>query len=230
MIAVIGAIALVSMLAGATLAATNGDLNLTQRDLDYKRAHAAAEAGLADYSFHLNNDNSYWARCTEVPSRIQPERGQPGGLDRQSPQRARKRSRIRDRTAAGLHQPGRRMRSEQPDGNDARARGGNTGTFRIRSTGFSGAAKVPIVATYKRASLLDYIYFTQYETSDPATYSARRNGNTPTPTAKSTTAKGAAPGAPRSSSSAATTSRGPYTPTTNWRSAARRNSVVTPPT
>ena len=48
--------------------------------------------------------------------------------------------------------------------------GANTGSFRIRSTGYAGDAKVSIVATYKRASLLDYIYFTQYETSDPVTY------------------------------------------------------------
>ena len=45
-----------------------------------------------------------------------------------------------------------------------------TGTFRIRSTGFSGNAKVSIVATFKPASFLDYIYFTQLETSDPVTY------------------------------------------------------------
>ena len=44
------------------------------------------------------------------------------------------------------------------------------GTFRIRSTGFAGNAKVSIIATFKRASFLDYVYFTQLETSDPVTY------------------------------------------------------------
>ena len=48
--------------------------------------------------------------------------------------------------------------------------GANTGSFRIRSRGFAGDAKASIVATYKRASFLDYIYFTQFETSDPVTY------------------------------------------------------------
>jgi hypothetical protein len=46
----------------------------------------------------------------------------------------------------------------------------NTGSFRIRSTGYAGKAKLSIVATYKRASLLDYLYFTQLETLDPVTY------------------------------------------------------------
>src|SRR4029077_14488130 len=44
------------------------------------------------------------------------------------------------------------------------------GTFRIRSTGFAGETQVPITATFKPASFLDYVYFTQLETSDPLTY------------------------------------------------------------
>ncbi len=44
------------------------------------------------------------------------------------------------------------------------------GTFRIRSTGYSGKTKQSIVATYKQASFLDYVYFTQLETSDPVSY------------------------------------------------------------
>ena len=48
--------------------------------------------------------------------------------------------------------------------------GQNAGTFRIRSTGYSGSDEQSIVATFKRASFLDYVYFTQLETSDPVTY------------------------------------------------------------
>ncbi len=44
------------------------------------------------------------------------------------------------------------------------------GSFRIRSTGFSGNAKVSIVASFKRPSFLDYVYFTQLETLDPIAY------------------------------------------------------------
>src|SRR5215210_882262 len=68
MIAMVGAIALISLLVGAALAATNGDLRLTRRDLDEKRAYAAAQAGVADYVFHLNTDNTYWTKCTSVPN------------------------------------------------------------------------------------------------------------------------------------------------------------------
>lgn len=169
MIAVIGAISLVSMLAAATLAATNGDVNLVQRDVDYRRANAAAEAGLANYSFHLNSDNSYWARCTTVP--------EPSAVNQQGESPLKKRN-VPGATDASYAiellpsstyaeakcNPAKPLESMLEQG------GTNTGSFRVRSTGFAGGAKVSMVATYKRASFLDYIYFTQYETSDPITY------------------------------------------------------------
>lgn len=166
MIAVIGAISLVSMLAGATLAATNGDLNLAQRDLDYKRAHAAAQAGIADYSFHLNNDNSYWARCTEVP--------EPNAVNQQG-------STARRRIVPGSEDAEyaiellpatskSQCETAKPVESMLEQSGPNTGSFRIRSTGYAGDTKASLVATFKRASLLDYVYFTQLETLDPVTY------------------------------------------------------------
>ena len=46
----------------------------------------------------------------------------------------------------------------------------NSGTFRIRSTGESRGVKRSVVAMFRRASFLDYLYFTDFETSDPLTY------------------------------------------------------------
>ena len=166
MIAVVGAIALVTTLVGAALAATNGDLSLTRRDLDTKRAYAAAQAGIADYSFHLNNDNDYWARCTSVPAphavnqvgSTSQKRLVPGSTD----------------TSYAIELLPATGQSSCSTGNPVltmlEASGPNTGSFRIRSTGFAPGVDRSIVATFKRASLLDYIYFTQLETSDPVTY------------------------------------------------------------
>jgi Tfp pilus assembly protein PilX len=166
MIAVVGATAVVTTLVAAALAATNGDLHLTKRDLDDKRAYAAAQAGIADYSFHLNNDNSYWARCTNVPT--------PNAVNQQ------------DSTANRRYVPGSTDASyaiqllpatgqsscnaSSPVTSMLEAGGPNTGSFRVRSTGYVDGATASIVATFKRASLLDYVYFTQLETSDPVTY------------------------------------------------------------
>jgi len=67
LIAVIGATFLVTLLVTAALAATNDDQRLISLDLEQKRAYAAAQAGIADYNYHLNNDTGYWTRCTGVP-------------------------------------------------------------------------------------------------------------------------------------------------------------------
>jgi hypothetical protein len=167
MIAAIGAIALVSMLAAATLAATSNDVNLVQRDVDYRRADAAAEAGIANYSFHLNSDNSYWARCTTVP--------EPDAVNQVGASPLKKRT-VPGATDASyaielLPATGQtECKTSKPLESMLEQSGPNTGTFRIRSRGYAGNAKASVVATYKRASFLDYIYFTQYETSDPVTY------------------------------------------------------------
>jgi type II secretory pathway pseudopilin PulG len=169
MIAVIGAISLVSMLAAATLAATGGDVHLVQRDVDHRRAVAAAEAGIANYSFHLNTDNSYWSRCTSVPT--------PSAVNQmgETPLRKRPVPGSTDAEYAIELLPSSsfaegKCNTSKPVESMLEQSGTNTGSFRIRARGYAGEASASIVATYKRASFLDYIYFTQFETSDPITY------------------------------------------------------------
>jgi hypothetical protein len=166
MIAAVGATFLLTILGGAALAASEGDLRLVRRDLDDKRAFAAAQAGIGDYSFHLNNDNSYWAKCTSVPS--------PHAVNQQGSTANRRF--VPGSTDASyaielLPATGQSTCSTtSPVTSMLEASGPNTGTFRIRSTGFVEDTRQSVVATFKRASLLDYIYFTQLETSDPVTY------------------------------------------------------------
>ena len=70
----------------------------------------------------------------------------------------------------------------QCDANDATgsmivaAGGPMSGTFSIRSDGFSNGIRRTIVATFRRRSFLDYLYFTDLETSDPAWYVLSANG------------------------------------------------------
>ncbi len=167
MIAVIGAVAMISLLLTAAVAATNQDQHMVLRDLDQKRAYQAAQAGIADYTYHLNNDNGYWARCTAVPApnainlagSTANRRPMPGATD--GSKYAIELIPATGQTACS---------SANPTGTMLESTGPNIGTFRIRSTGFSGSEKASIVATYKQATFLDYVYFTQYETSDPVTY------------------------------------------------------------
>ena len=171
MIAVVAAIALVTTLVGAALAATNRDLGLVRRDLDDKRALAAAQAGLADYSYHLNNDTGYWTRCTNVPAPHavnQQNAPLPGNTRRVLPGSTTDLSSYRIELIPATGQTS--CSTSDPVGSMLEQSGTNIGTFRIRSIGYSGKAEQAVVATYKQASFLDYVYFTQLETSDPVSY------------------------------------------------------------
>ena len=172
MIAVIGAIALTTMLVGVAVAATTSDQGFLRRDIDQKRAYAAAQSGIADYTYHLNTDSGYWARCTAVPTPNAVNLNMNG-----NPTNLRPVPTTTDGSRYGIEllqatssPGGAQCDSQNPNATMLEASGANTGTFRIRSTGYSGKGRVSIVATYKQATFLDYVYFTQLETSDPVTY------------------------------------------------------------
>ena len=167
LIAVLGATFLVSLLVTAALAATNDDQRLISLDLEQKRAYAAAQAGIADYTYHLNNDSGYWTRCTNVPTpnavnqqtSTANRRPVPGSTDGSTYA-----IQLLPATGQSVCDP------NNPTQSMLESSGSNIGTFRIRSIGYSGTEKQSIVATFKQATFLDYVYFTQLETSDPVTY------------------------------------------------------------
>jgi Tfp pilus assembly protein PilX len=172
MLAVVGAIAMTTILVSAAVAATNDDQSLLRHDIDQKRAYAAAQSGIADYTYHLNTDSGYWARCTNVPT--------PNAVNLNlngNPTNIRQVPGTTDGSRYGIEllqattsPGGAQCDSANPNATMLEASGPNTGTFRIRSTGYAGTAKASIVASYRQASFLDYVYFTQLETSDPVTY------------------------------------------------------------
>ena len=172
MMAVIAAIALTTTLVTAAVAASNGDQGLLRHDIDQKRAYLAAQSGVADYTYHLNTDSGYWARCTSVPTPNAVNLNMNG-----NPTNFRPVPGTTDGSRYGIEllqasssPGGSQCDAQNPNATMLEANAPNTGTFRIRSTGYSGGGKVSIVTTYKQATFLDYVYFTQLETSDPVTY------------------------------------------------------------
>lgn len=176
MIAVLGILSTLMLLSAAAFAAAGGDLHLGRNDEDQKRAYAAAEAGIQNYMFHLNADNGYWAKCTNVP--------QPNAVNQAS---------------TPMTPPGNPSRAWQPvpggntwytldlvpaNGQSSCVYGNATatmidtksGTFQIRSTGRSNNVDRSIVATFKRRGFLDYIYYTDFETADPIWYAVDTYG------------------------------------------------------
>jgi hypothetical protein len=172
-IAVLGILLAGTALSVAAFTAAGGDIHLSRNDQDQKRAYAAAEAGVQDYFFHLTQDNAYWTKCAS-PTPAHPALNLAGA------------STLRTRRVPGsnasyaielLPANGR----AQCDVNDASgsmivSSGPQSGTFSIRSDGFSNSVRRSIVATFRRRSFLDYLYFTDFETSDPAWYAISTNG------------------------------------------------------
>lgn len=169
MIATMLAMALIMLLAVVDVAAVNGDTQLTRNDYDHKLAFEAAKAGVDDYAFHLNASNSYWAKCTGVP--------EPNAVNQQGS--TAKRRKVPGSTGAEYaiellpstsQSTYTTCSTANPTTSMLESSGSLPGSFRIRSTGFSGKTKTSIVATFKPPSFLDYVYFTQLETMDPVTY------------------------------------------------------------
>ena len=173
MIMTVIGITLIMLLAVVAVTAVNGDARQSGRDLQRKQAYEAALAGVNEYAFHLHAEPNYWEKCTgAVPA------GQPTALNQKG-------STLNRRPVPG--QPSASYALEllpaenhtSCDGSSLAAATssflepvGTTmgGTFRIRSNGFVGETHVAVTATFKPASFLDYVYFTQRETSDPVTY------------------------------------------------------------
>src|ERR1039457_995659 len=65
-----------SLLLGAAYIAVLNDTGLSRNDLDQKRAYAAAQAGIAQYSYDLNQNPNYWESC---PSTAQTSTAVPVG-------------------------------------------------------------------------------------------------------------------------------------------------------
>jgi type II secretory pathway pseudopilin PulG len=154
MIMTVIGITLVVLLAAVAVTAVNGDTHLNSRDGSRKAAYEAALAGLNEYAYQLHANGSYWAECKTA------QRTVPGGGAEYKQEllgvneQACDPTNISTATATMLE----------------KGEGTMKGTFRVRSVGTSGNSRVAVTATFKPSSFLDYVYFTQLETSDPVTY------------------------------------------------------------
>ena len=156
----------------AAISGVVGDIPIARGDQDHKRAHEAAEAGLAWYQFQLAADPAYWTKCTNVPNPSPSEQAPVNqvwngvGAD---PRKWRFLPGSSDAKYAIELIPANGQTACDPSKPQTTMLQNNT--LRIRSTGWVRGKKRSIVATFKRKSFLDYVYFTNLETIDPVTYS-----------------------------------------------------------
>ena len=166
LVAVMGIMAAVSALSVATLASTGSDFRPGAADKERKQAYAAAEAGVNDYLSRLVANPDYWRRCATDPANPSLNQVNPATRSWASIPTSVSRYSVELLPANG-------QAACNPDDPVGTFIDSDTGTFRIRSTGEPRTGAGPrrsIIATFRRRGFLDYIYYTDYETSDPQWY------------------------------------------------------------
>lgn len=159
----------VSILVIVAYGAANGDTGLRAQDADRKQAYAAAEAGISFYLYHLRQDPDYWANCTDVPA-IGP--GQPAPINQRwdgagaDPRNWRTLFDTRSAYTIELIPANgfSRCDTANPEGTMLDTA---QGTVQIEATGQMNGEVRSIIATFRRKTFLDFLYFTDYETTDP---------------------------------------------------------------
>lgn len=166
------AMAVTALFVAAAFAAANGDLPQSAVSKDRKATYAAAEAGLAYYLNHLQQDPDYWTKCTAVPD---PNPSEPSPVNLQwdgdgaDPRVWRT---VPDSTSQYTIElldtrthPNGCVTTDQKSIIDE-----SSGTFKVRFTGRPRSDSTlhrSIVATFRRDSFLNFVYFTEYEDIDP---------------------------------------------------------------
>jgi len=179
MVTVMAVMFCVTLLSIAALSAAQGDLGPGAHDKSRKVAYAAAEAGVQNYLFHLSQDANYWAKCTtgSLPNATNdPWNGVSPASD---PRRWMNLPRSTSRYTIELLPAGGSSACSTSDPATTMI-DPLSGTFRVRATGqdVTSGVKRSIIATFKRRSFLDYLYFTDKEGRSPGLYSMETDGRT----------------------------------------------------
>jgi Tfp pilus assembly protein PilX len=152
-------------------AVTTGDIPVARADQDHKRAYEAAQAGLQWYAYELDRDSTYWTKCNQVPkigtatAPVNLE-WKSGGAD--------------PRVWRAMGTSGQSYTVEIMDKRDkagtpiascsttdAVGTALQNNTLRIRATGKANGKYRSVIATFKRRSFMDFVYFTNSEAQDP---------------------------------------------------------------
>jgi hypothetical protein len=176
-VTLIGVLMVGGLMVSAGYAAVDPDIGLSKKDADYKQSYAAAEAGLNWYLYHMGQDNNYYLKCDQVPV---PDPSKPSELAPVSQQVT---GTSDPRTGHVELLPAKGYSQCTPNQQESMI-DPTAGTFRVRATGRVPDARGSddrrsIIATLRRKSFIDFLYFTDRETADPATYSTPGTINDP---------------------------------------------------
>jgi hypothetical protein len=147
-----------SLLVAGAFAAAEGDIGLTHTDTAQKDAYAAALAGVETFKYHMTTNTNYWQECLEPKGKVP---GTEGNIEESFS--------VKTLPANGN---AKCIAEKQPT--IIETSGTASGTFRIESTGTykNGARTVTrkIVATFTHPGFLNYVFLSNFEVEDPATF------------------------------------------------------------
>jgi hypothetical protein len=176
MIVAIGVMFVTSLLLVATFTAANGEIHLSATDTASKKAYYAALAGIENYENHLTEDGNYLTYCTSPP--------EPNAALNQVGETTH-RQKIMSETGEFLDEEYaiQLLPAESAPANDRKCDPSNlvetmleerspgaVGTFRIESTGYSGNERRTLVANFRNANFVSFVWYSKFETGDPAIY------------------------------------------------------------
>jgi hypothetical protein len=165
MIIAIGVMLITGLLLVAAFTVANGETFATHTNIAQKEAYYAALAGVQEYEYKLQANPDYWEECTG-PSSTLPEEAAARYEVTVLPSTSAEEAKLKE------------CSSSNPFGTAIESKGPLANTFRIKSTGVaktdtgSNVEERTIIATFKVTGFLDFIYYTNYETEDPALYSS----------------------------------------------------------
>jgi len=162
MIIAIGVMFVTGLLLVAAFTVAQGEVTSTRLDATQKQAYYAALAGVQEYEYQLQANPDYWENCTGPASSV--------------PEESSERYEVKVLKAESAPKGTTECVSTNPFATAIESEGPLANTFRIKSTGYAGTEKRSIVATFKVTGFLDYIYYTNFETKDPALYNNHTAG------------------------------------------------------
>jgi Tfp pilus assembly protein PilX len=178
-----------SLLLVAAFTSANGEIQLTATNTQQKKAYYAAEAGVQNYQNHLTQDGNYLSYCVSPT----PANASLNQLYKEGTETPLKASELKTVEVPPVVVKGEKIPSGEKyavqllpaetaakgdrkcDSNNlvesmVEEKGSATGTFRIAVTGFAGKEKRTVVATFRNANFVSFIWYSKYETFDTAMY------------------------------------------------------------
>jgi hypothetical protein len=166
MIIAIGVMFVTSLLLVAAFTAANGDVHTSRLTVDQKKAYYAALAGVQEYEYQLQYNPNYWQSCPEPKGEVA---GEPAKSSKEESEGT-----YAVTTLASSSESSGKCNASTPFTSIIESKGTLANTFRIKSVGTYNKETRSVVANFQVAGFLNFVYFTQYEDQDPASY----GGNT----------------------------------------------------